>query len=110
AHTILLVQAAPIIPHLPLLLSLLHPDFFITLIVIAPEDQAQLFSAFYRVHRPETADIQGTGLGLYVVKSLVELLGGEMWLKSEVGKGSTFYFTLPLWQPGSAIDAEPAAV
>ncbi len=71
---------------------------------IAPEDQAPLFTTFHRVHRPETVGIHGTGLGLYVVKSLVELMGGEVWVKSEAGKGSTFYFSLPVWRAELAHD------
>ncbi len=77
---------------------------------IAPEDQAQLFTTFLRVHKPETVGIRGTGLGLYVVKSLVDLMGGEVWVKSEVGKGSTFYLTLPIWRPVVALDEETPVV
>lgn len=75
---------------------------------IAPEDQAELFTTFHRIHRPETVGVQGTGLGLYVVKSLVELMGGKVWLKSDLGKGSIFYFTLPMWQSGVVPEEEPA--
>lgn len=62
---------------------------------ISPEDQAQIFERFYRVRRPETDGIEGTGLGLAIVKSLVEAHGGEIGLKSHLGEGSTFYFTVP---------------
>ncbi len=62
---------------------------------IAPEDQAKVFSRFYRVRRPETDSIEGTGLGLAIVKSLVELHGGEVGLESRLGEGSTFHFTMP---------------
>ncbi len=63
---------------------------------ISPEDQAQIFERFYRVRRPETDGIEGTGLGLAIVKSLVEAHGGEIGLKSHLGEGSTFYFTVPI--------------
>ena len=62
---------------------------------IAQEDLGNLFNSFSRIKRPETQQIQGTGLGLYIVKALVELLDGEVWVESEAGKGSTFSFSLP---------------
>lgn len=69
---------------------------------ISPEDQAQVFTRFYRVRTPETDSIEGTGLGLAIVKSLVELHGGEIGLESRLGEGSTFYLTLPLDAPPDA--------
>ena len=63
---------------------------------IAPEDQARLFTKFYRVDSSLTREIGGTGLGLSICKSIIELLGGEVGVDSEQGKGSTFWFTLPL--------------
>ncbi len=66
---------------------------------ISPEDQAQIFERFYRVRRPETDNIEGTGLGLAIVKKLVEAHGGEIGLKSHLGEGSTFYFTVPAAPP-----------
>ncbi len=63
---------------------------------IAPEDRERIFSTFSRIRRPEVEKIRGTGLGLYIVKALVELMGGEIWVESELGKGSTFFFSLPL--------------
>ena len=56
----------------------------------------KLFTKFYRVGQAPTEESEGTGLGLYIAKSLVELHGGKIWVESEVGKGSTFYFSLPL--------------
>lgn len=63
---------------------------------IALEDQVDLFNSFRRINREETQHVGGTGLGLYVVKELVELMQGDVWLDSEVNKGSTFYFSIPL--------------
>lgn len=55
----------------------------------------KLFTKFYRVGQAPTVESEGTGLGLYISKSLVELHQGKIWVESEVGKGSTFYFSLP---------------
>ncbi|MBI4310660.1 MAG: GAF domain-containing protein [Chloroflexi bacterium] len=63
---------------------------------IAPEDQERLFTTFTRIRRPETEGIRGTGLGLYIVKGLVELMHGRIWMESELNKGSTFFVSLPL--------------
>ena len=69
---------------------------------IAPEEHEHLFTPFYRVTGATTADVAGTGLGLYIAKNLVELHGGRLWVKSVPGKGSTFYFTLPVAQRGGS--------
>ena len=63
---------------------------------IAPEDQAAVFEEFKQVGTDYTRKAEGTGLGLALTRRLVELHGGAMRLESEPGKGSTFYFTLPL--------------
>lgn len=62
---------------------------------IAPEDLATLFQKFQRLSTPATRDIGGTGLGLYIVKGLVEGHGGRIWVSSAPGAGSTFSFALP---------------
>lgn len=63
---------------------------------ISSEDQEKVFSKFYRGSSPNTSDIKGTGLGLYLVKYFVELHEGFVELKSEIGKGSNFTVALPV--------------
>jgi signal transduction histidine kinase len=63
---------------------------------ISNEKQERLFQRFYRAHEPGTDHIPGTGLGLSLVKTVIENHGGKVWVKSEVGVGSTFGFWLPL--------------
>jgi two-component system, NtrC family, sensor kinase len=62
---------------------------------IAPEDQPRIFEEFRQVGSDYAHKVEGTGLGLTLAKKFVELHGGRIWVESEVGKGSTFCFTLP---------------
>jgi len=62
---------------------------------IAPEDQEVIFEEFRQVRANSAQKREGTGLGLTLTKKFVEMHGGTIWVKSEVGKGSTFRFTLP---------------
>jgi two-component system, NtrC family, sensor kinase len=62
---------------------------------IAPEDQPKIFEEFRQVGSDYAHKTEGTGLGLTLAKKFVELHGGRIWVESEVGKGSTFSFTLP---------------
>ena len=66
---------------------------------ILPEEQNKIFSKFYQVANIDKQKPKGSGLGLAISKALVEMHGGKIWMDSEVGRGSTFYFTLPAQQP-----------
>jgi two-component system phosphate regulon sensor histidine kinase PhoR len=63
---------------------------------ISRADQDRLFEKFYRVHGQQDKDSVGSGLGLSFVKSIIELHDGRVWLESQLGQGSTFYFALPV--------------
>jgi|GEM_PF-741489 len=66
---------------------------------IPKEDQARVFSKFFRASNVIEGPIKGTGLGLYYCKSVVEKHGGQMGFRSEEGQGTTFWFTLPIAGP-----------
>jgi PAS domain S-box-containing protein len=63
---------------------------------ISPENQAKLFSRNVRVHRREWKQVKGSGLGLFIVKNVAQRHGGDAWVESIEGQGSTFYMTIPL--------------
>jgi len=62
-------------------------------------DQYRIFERFYRVDVARSREVGGTGLGLSISKHLVEVHGGRIWVESEVGEGSRFHFTVPIFDP-----------
>ena len=79
-----------------------HATFYVrdNGIGVEPEYHDRIFGIFQRLHRRE--QYEGTGAGLAIVRRAVESLGGTVWLESQLGRGATFYFSLPAW-PGTGI-------
>lgn len=73
---------------------------------ISAEDISHLFQKFYRVDSTATRTIGGTGLGLYLCRTIVELAGGRIWVESKLGEGSSFKFSLPI-QSSDKLTAKP---
>lgn len=63
---------------------------------MTPEDQQKIFQKFFRSDDPKAREAPGTGLGLNITKSLVEMQGGKIWFESEYRHGTTFHFTVPV--------------
>jgi PAS domain S-box-containing protein len=82
-------------------LSIAYDKDFATVCVVdtgmgIPADgQKHIFEKFYRYDNTATREVGGTGLGLFITRSIVEMFGGSIWLESQVGKGTRFYFTIP---------------
>jgi signal transduction histidine kinase len=62
---------------------------------MSPEEAGHVFETFYRTEAAKAMSHHGTGLGLSIVQGIVQRYGGRIWVESEVGQGSTFYFELP---------------
>lgn len=75
---------------------------------ISEEHLPKVFERFHRVDNRDTRKVGGTGIGLYLVKHLVEAHGGTIWVESVVGKGSSFIFTLPPKPPVEEEEEETA--
>lgn len=73
---------------------------------IAPPDLNRLFDRFFRVKAPTGYHVAGSGLGLPISQSIVEAHGGRIWAESQLGHGSTLYFTLPRTDPDAELDKE----
>jgi two-component system phosphate regulon sensor histidine kinase PhoR len=69
---------------------------------IPKADQPRIFERFYRVDAARSREVGGTGLGLAIAKHLVEYHGGRIWVESEIGQGSQFSFTVPIFDPERA--------
>jgi PAS domain S-box-containing protein len=81
-------------------------EFFVkdTGIGIEEKDQRSIFERFIQVETEMSRQFGGTGLGLAISKSLVNLMGGSMWLESAIGVGSTFFFTIPLLRSDNRVN------
>ncbi len=74
---------------------------------IPKTDQSRIFERFYRVDAARSREAGGTGLGLAIAKHLVEVHGGRIWVDSEIGQGSRFHFSVPIFDPERAVARTP---
>jgi signal transduction histidine kinase len=73
---------------------------------MTPEDVNKLFTPYFRSENPLAREQPGTGLGLTIVRGIVERHNGRIWVESELGQGTVFHFIVPL---APAAEAEPSA-
>lgn len=66
---------------------------------IPGDEQERIFEKFHQVRAGKTGNPLGSGLGLAICRGIVEHLGGRIWVRSDLGHGSTFFFTVPCAQP-----------
>ena len=71
---------------------------------ISPEHHQLIFDRFWQVRSHSKQNVEGMGLGLSISKSMVEQMGGKIWLESQPGKGTTFYFRIP-FEPATVRDS-----
>jgi len=76
---------------------------------IPKADQSRIFERFYRVDAARSRELGGTGLGLSIAKHIVEVHAGRIWVDSEVGRGSQFHFTVPIFDAERSARPTPAA-
>jgi signal transduction histidine kinase len=76
---------------------------------ISREQQSMLFTRFGRLVTPETSHIRGTGLGLYIAREIARRHGGDITVRSDVGRGTTFTITMPI-APGSLLTQAPEGI
>lgn len=105
-------EGGDIIVHAYVRHGMLHVAVQDTGIGISPENQRKVFERFYRVDDPGVRETTGTGLGLSIAALLVQMHGGQIWVESEVGEGSIFYFTVPLaeGEPTADLGTAPSEV
>ena len=100
-------------PRLPVSASspvTLHFSVQDTGIGMSPQEQERIFNPFVQADASTSRRYGGTGLGLSITKSLVEMMGGRLWVESQVGQGSTFHFTVRLgMEPNAACPPDAAA-
>jgi signal transduction histidine kinase len=88
-----------------------HVEFFVSDhgVGIPRDEHGKLFTPFHRAANAHSPDTPGTGLGLYIAKGIVEAHGGQIGFKSELGRGSTFFFTVPTVEAQRQADLAQAA-
>jgi len=63
---------------------------------IPQDQQSRIFSKFFRGENVMKMDAEGTGLGMFITKNIIEAHNGKVWFESQKDKGTTFYFTIPI--------------